>query len=51
VHFDKDRMAVAADIVRGFSADTQVLFFTCHDRQAERLVGEATQPKQSLFKR
>jgi DNA repair exonuclease SbcCD ATPase subunit len=43
VHFDKDRMAVAADVVRGFSADTQVLFFTCHDRQAERLEGKKAQ--------
>jgi hypothetical protein len=37
VHFDKDRMAVAADVVRTFSASTQVLFFTCHDQQAARL--------------
>jgi len=42
VHFDKDRMAVAADILRSFSASTQVLFFTCHDHHAERLeAGEA----------
>ena len=39
VHFDKDRMAVATDVVRGFSADTQVLFFPCHDQQAGRLDG------------
>jgi hypothetical protein len=38
VHFDSDRMAVAADVVRTFSASTQVLFFTCHDHHAERLV-------------
>jgi len=37
VHFDKDRMAVAADVVRTFSVSTQVLFFTCHDQQAARL--------------
>ena len=37
VHFYKDRMAVAADVLRAFSADTQVLFFTCHDHQATRL--------------
>ena len=37
VHFDKDRMAVAAEVLRAFSADTQVLFFTCHDHQAARL--------------
>ena len=36
VHFDKDRMAVAADVLLAFSATTQVLFFTCHDQQAER---------------
>lgn len=39
VHFDRDRMASAADAVRGFSGTTQVLFFTCHDQQAERLEG------------
>jgi len=37
VHFDKTRMAVAADVLRTFSASTQVLFFTCHDHHAERL--------------
>ena len=37
VHFDKYRMAVAAEVLRAFSADTQVLFFTCHDHQAARL--------------
>ena len=37
VHFDKSRMAVAADVLRTFSASTQVLFFTCHDHHAERL--------------
>jgi DNA repair exonuclease SbcCD ATPase subunit len=37
VHFDKDRMAVAADVLRTFSASTQVLFFTCHDHHAARL--------------
>jgi DNA repair exonuclease SbcCD ATPase subunit len=46
VHFDSDRMAVAADVVRAFSASTQVLFFTCHDQQAARLEGEAAQPQQ-----
>ena len=51
VHFDSDRMAVAADVVRTFSASAQVLFFTCHDHHAARLEGEATQPKQSLLKR
>lgn len=47
VHFDKDRMAVAADVVRTFSASTQVLFFTCHDHHAERLKGEKAQQDQS----
>lgn len=37
VHFDKDRMAVAADMLRGFSETTQVVFFTCHDHHAARL--------------
>jgi DNA repair exonuclease SbcCD ATPase subunit len=39
VHFDKDRMAVAAAVLHAFSADTQVLFFTCHDHHAEQLEG------------
>jgi uncharacterized protein YhaN len=43
VHFDSDRMAVAADVVRTFSASTQVLFFTCHDQHAARLDGKADQ--------
>lgn len=43
VHFDKDRMAVAADVLRGFSATTQVLFFTCHDHHAARLEGDEAQ--------
>ncbi|MBL7193928.1 MAG: AAA family ATPase [Pirellulales bacterium] len=44
VHFDKDRMAIAADVLRAFSATTQVLFFTCHDHQAARLEGEGVLP-------
>ena len=48
VHFDKDRMAVAADVLRAFSESTQVLFFTCHDQQAERLEREATSKKRSV---
>jgi DNA repair exonuclease SbcCD ATPase subunit len=47
VHFDSDRMAIAADVVRAFSKSTQVLFFTCHDRQAERLEGEKAHQDQS----
>jgi DNA repair protein SbcC/Rad50 len=47
VHFDKDRMAVAADVLRTFSAGTQVLFFTCHDHQVERLEGSKDRPNQS----
>ncbi|NBW86236.1 MAG: hypothetical protein EBR23_05265 [Planctomycetia bacterium] len=43
VHFDNRRMAVAADVLRAFSAGTQVLFFTCHDHHAERLAG-STKP-------
>ena len=49
VHFDRDRMAVAADVLRAFSATTQVLFFTCHDHQAERLEGAEPQGHQSVF--
>jgi len=41
VNFDKDRMAVAADVLRRFSATAQVLFFTCHDHHAERLRADA----------
>ena len=37
VHFDNDRMSVAADVLRAFSENTQVLFFTCHDHHAARL--------------
>ncbi len=44
VHFDSDRMAVAADVVRTFSESRQVLFFTCHDQQAKRLE-EGLSPK------
>jgi DNA repair exonuclease SbcCD ATPase subunit len=47
VHFDSDRMAVAADVVRTFSASTQVLFFTCHDQQAQRLEDEGDTPNQA----
>lgn len=39
VHCDKDPMAVAVDVLSGFSGNTQVIFFTCHDQQAERLEG------------
>jgi uncharacterized protein YhaN len=41
-------MAVAADVLRAFSESTQVLFFTCHDQQAERLEREATSKKRSV---
>ena len=46
VHFDKDRMAVAAEVLRAFSVsvDTQVLFFTCHDHQAKLLERGQSQP-------
>jgi len=37
VHFDKERMAVAAEVLRTFSAGTQVVFFTCHEHHAARL--------------
>jgi uncharacterized protein YhaN len=47
VHFDMERMAVAAEVLRAFSADTQVLFFTCHDHQATRLKGDEGSPNQA----
>ena len=46
VQFDKDRMAVAAGIVREFSDKAQVIVFTCHDHHAARLAGEVDQPDQ-----
>jgi DNA repair exonuclease SbcCD ATPase subunit len=46
VHFDKDRMAVAAAMLRTFSASTQVLFFTCHDHHAARLEADVNQSNQ-----
>jgi DNA repair exonuclease SbcCD ATPase subunit len=49
VHFDKDRVAIAADVLRAFSASTQVLFFTCHDQQAERLERATAHTKQSVL--
>ena len=49
VHFDKTRMAVAANILRTFSASTQVLFFTCHDHHAERLEGAGDQADKSAL--
>jgi uncharacterized protein YhaN len=49
VHFDSDRMAVAADVLRTFSAGTQLLFFTCHDHHAERLKEAAAQSDQSAL--
>ena len=47
VHFDNARMAVAADVLRAFSAGTQVLFFTCHDHHAERLEADGAHTDQS----
>ncbi|MFM7242614.1 MAG: AAA family ATPase [Planctomycetaceae bacterium] len=49
VHFDKDRMAVAADVLRTFSATTQVLFFTCHDHHAEQLEGHGARQETSAL--
>jgi hypothetical protein len=46
VQFDKDRMAVAASIVREFSDKAQVIVFTCHDHHAARLEAEVSQPDQ-----
>lgn len=36
VHFDPVRMAAAADLLREFSGQAQVIIFTCHDHHAER---------------
>jgi len=37
VHFDGNRAAEAAGIIRGFAERHQVIFFTCHDHHAARL--------------
>ena len=37
VHLDKDRMAAAAEILRGVSERAQVIFYTCHEEQAALL--------------
>lgn len=39
VNLDKDRMAEAVAILRAFSEQSQVIYFTCHDVHAERLQG------------
>lgn len=47
VHFDKDRMAVAADVLRMFSATTQVLFFASPDHHPAGLGGNEAQADQA----
>lgn len=37
VHFDINRSAEAADIIRAFAERHQVIFFTCHDHQVAQL--------------
>jgi exonuclease SbcC len=37
VNLDKDRMALATEILRAFSERVQVIFYTCHEEQAARL--------------
>jgi uncharacterized protein YhaN len=39
VNLDKDRMADAVAILRAFSEQSQLIYFTCHDMHAERLLG------------
>ncbi len=43
VHFDAERMAVAAEIIRQFASHSQVIYFTCHDHHAEALSSPANQ--------
>lgn len=45
VHFDADRMAVAAAIIRQFATRSQVIYFTCHDHHAEALSSPADQAR------
>jgi DNA repair exonuclease SbcCD ATPase subunit len=51
VHFDNTRMAVAADLLRTFSASTQVVFFTCHDHHAAMLERDEAQLDQANLAR
>ena len=37
VHFDSDRAAVAADMIRAFAEQHQVIFLTCHENHAKQL--------------
>jgi uncharacterized protein YhaN len=37
VHFDINRAAEAADIIRAFAERHQVIFFTCHDHHVAQL--------------
>jgi uncharacterized protein YhaN len=45
VHFDAERMAVAAHIIRRFATRSQVIYFTCHDHHAEALSRPADQAR------
>jgi DNA repair exonuclease SbcCD ATPase subunit len=45
VHFDAERMAVAAAIIRQFASRSQVIYFTCHDHHAEALSRPADQAR------
>ena len=40
VHFDTQRMAAAAEILRDFSQHAQTVFFTCHDHHARAVQGD-----------
>jgi exonuclease SbcC len=39
VDMDPERQKAAADVVRGFSKNKQVILFTCHPNHAEMLGG------------
>lgn len=45
VNLDKDRMAVATDILREFSERSQVIFYTCHHEQAAHLEPSESSPQ------
>jgi uncharacterized protein YhaN len=49
VHFDNARLGVAVDVLLAFSANTQVVIFTCHDHQAEPMTGDESCADQADF--
>jgi uncharacterized protein YhaN len=37
VNFDATRMGLATGLIKGYAENTQILYFTCHDHQAQAL--------------